>query len=122
MSAELRIEELSVTYNRKGLALDQVNLHVPQGGIVALLGANGAGKTTLIRAVTGLLDLHHGQITNGQIHFAGTPVRHFPAHKLVRMGVLVSFVDDKVKLVANTNTRIAMEKPQVNCSTKSPVF
>jgi branched-chain amino acid transport system ATP-binding protein len=87
MSAELRIKELSVTYNRKGLALDQVNLHVPQGGIVALLGANGAGKTTLIRAVTGLLDLHHGQITNGQIHFAGTPVRHFPAHKLVRMGM-----------------------------------
>jgi len=87
MSAELRIEQLSVTYNSKGLAVDNVSLHVPQGGIVALLGANGSGKTTLIRAITGLLDLHHGQITHGQINFAGARVNHLPAHTLVRLGM-----------------------------------
>ncbi|MEY3998711.1 MAG: hypothetical protein RLY60_1523 [Pseudomonadota bacterium] len=87
MSAELRIEHLSVTYNRQGLALNDVSLHVPPSGIVALLGSNGAGKTTLIRAITGLLALHHGQITQGRVHFAGSPVHHLPAHKLVRLGM-----------------------------------
>ena len=59
MNNMLEIENLSVGYARKGLALDSVSLSVPKGSIVALLGANGAGKTTLIRAVSGLLDLHH---------------------------------------------------------------
>ena len=58
MTDMLEIKGLSVGYARKGLALDDVSLSVPQGAIVALLGANGAGKTTLIRSVTGLLDLH----------------------------------------------------------------
>ncbi len=87
MSMVLDIQHLSVAYNRKGLALEDVCMQVPQGGIVALLGANGAGKSTLIRAVTGLLDLHHGQITGGQVHLFGQPVSGLPAHRLVRMGM-----------------------------------
>ena len=87
MSAALEIEGLSVAYARKGLALQDVSLSVPQGGIVALLGANGAGKTTLIRAVTGLLDLHHGSVTSGSVRFAGQPVLGLPAHKRVRLGL-----------------------------------
>ena len=87
MSNVLDIQHLSVAYNRKGLALEDVSLQVPQGGIVALLGANGAGKTTLIRAVTGLLNLHHGQITGGQVHMLGQAVSGMPAHRLVRLGM-----------------------------------
>jgi len=87
MSVVLDIQHLSVAYNRKGLALEDVSLQVPQGGIVALLGANGAGKSTLIRAVTGLLDLHHGQITGGQVRMLGQLVSGMPAHRLVRMGM-----------------------------------
>jgi branched-chain amino acid transport system ATP-binding protein len=87
MSTVLDIQHLSVAYNRKGLALEDVSLQVPQGGIVALLGANGAGKSTLIRAVTGLLDLHHGHITGGQVQMLGQVVSGFPAHRLVRLGM-----------------------------------
>jgi branched-chain amino acid transport system ATP-binding protein len=87
MAHMLEIQGLSVAYARKGLALQDVNLSVPKGGIVALLGANGAGKTTLIRAVTGLLDLHHGSVTSGSVHFAGQSVTGLPAHRLVRMGM-----------------------------------
>jgi len=83
----LDIKGLSVGYARKGLALEDVSLSVPTGGIVALLGANGAGKTTLIRSVSGLLDLHHGHVTGGSIHYQGQPVLGVPAHKLVRMGM-----------------------------------
>ena len=87
MDALLEVKGLSVGYARKGLALEDVSLSVPQGEIVALLGANGAGKTTLIRAVTGLLSLHHGHVTQGSVLMAGRPILGLPAHRLVRMGM-----------------------------------
>ena len=87
MSALLEVKDLSVGYARKGLALDGVTLAVPHGKIVALLGANGAGKTTLIRAITGLLSLHHGHVAQGQVAFDGRAVLGQPTHKLVRQGM-----------------------------------
>jgi branched-chain amino acid transport system ATP-binding protein len=85
--ALLSVNALSVGYARKGLALEEVNLTVPKGGIVALLGSNGAGKTTLIRAATGLLDLHGGHVAKGSILLAGEPVQKLPAHRRVRLGM-----------------------------------
>ena len=87
MSNILEIRGLSAGYGRKGLALEDVNLQVPKGGVVALLGANGAGKTTLIRAITGLLELHHGRVTAGEVFFDGQPVLGQPAHRLIRQGM-----------------------------------
>jgi branched-chain amino acid transport system ATP-binding protein len=87
MSTALQLRDLSVSYARKGLALDGVNLTIPKGGIVALLGANGAGKTTLIRAVSGLLPLHNGQILRGSIDMDGQSILGMASHKLVRLGL-----------------------------------
>jgi branched-chain amino acid transport system ATP-binding protein len=87
MSNLLSIQNLTVAYGGHGAVLQDVNLDVPLGGRVALLGANGAGKTTLIRAVTGLLDHHQGAITQGRIDFADTDVSAWPSHRRVRFGM-----------------------------------
>lgn len=83
----LAVEGLSVSYGRRGLALDNVSLTVPKGGIIALLGTNGAGKTTLIRTVTGLLSAHDGRIAQGVVRYDGQAVTGAPSHRLVRMGM-----------------------------------
>jgi branched-chain amino acid transport system ATP-binding protein len=83
----LSVSNLEVVYDDVILVLRGVSLDVPEGRIVALLGANGAGKTTLLRAITGLLDVHEGEITKGSITLNGTPIHHLPPSRIVRKGV-----------------------------------
>ncbi len=60
---------------------------VPQGQVVAILGANGAGKTTTLRAVSGLLAYQNGRITNGTITFNGVESTATDTATLVRGGM-----------------------------------
>jgi branched-chain amino acid transport system ATP-binding protein len=83
----LAVENLEVVYEDVILVLRGVSLEVPDGQIVALLGANGAGKTTVLRALTGLLDLHRGEITKGTITLDGTPIHHLDAAATVAAGI-----------------------------------
>lgn len=83
----LDVRNVEVVYNDVILVLRGVSLQVQRGEIVALLGANGAGKTTLLRAVTGLLEVHRGQITKGEVHFDQQIIDHQDPSKLVRAGV-----------------------------------
>jgi ABC-type branched-subunit amino acid transport system ATPase component len=83
----LEVENLRVTYGGSILALDGVSFSVPEGGAVALLGANGAGKSTALRAVTGLLRFHGGQVTAGSIRFAGRSILRTDAASLVAAGI-----------------------------------
>jgi branched-chain amino acid transport system ATP-binding protein len=83
----LAVSNLEVVYNDVILVLRGISLEVPDGQIVALLGANGAGKTTTIRAITGLLDVHEGDITKGQIFFDGDDITHLDPAERVRRGI-----------------------------------
>jgi branched-chain amino acid transport system ATP-binding protein len=83
----LRLSNVEVVYNDVILVLRGVSLAVPEGGVVALLGANGAGKTTLLRAISGLLKVHRGVITKGSIEFDGHDIHGLDPADIVRRGV-----------------------------------
>jgi branched-chain amino acid transport system ATP-binding protein len=84
----LDVNGIEVIYNHVILVLKGVSLAVPEGGIVALLGANGAGKTTTLKAVSNLLKAERGEVTKGSIEFRGEKVHHLNPSELVRRGVI----------------------------------
>ncbi|MEX2554472.1 MAG: ABC transporter ATP-binding protein [Actinomycetota bacterium] len=83
----LSIENLEVVYEDAILGLRGASLSVPDGSIVALLGTNGAGKTTMLRAITGLLDVHRGEITRGTITLDGKRIDGLDPPEIVRAGI-----------------------------------
>ncbi len=83
----LQVANLEVVYNDVILVLRGISLEVPDGKIMALLGANGAGKTTVSRAITGTLEVHDGEITKGSVTFNGKELTHKKASEIVRSGI-----------------------------------
>ena len=57
MNNVVKVQNLSVTYDRRDRALDDVNLEIPAGRITGLIGPSGSGKTTLIKSIVGRLKL-----------------------------------------------------------------
>ena len=83
----LNVNNIEVIYDHVILVLKGVSLTVPEGSIVALLGANGAGKTTTLKAISNLLRAERGDVTKGAIEFKGRRVDKLTPNELVRMGV-----------------------------------
>jgi branched-chain amino acid transport system ATP-binding protein len=77
----LRAEGLK-TYYGNIRALKGVDLEVPSGSIVTILGVNGAGKTTLLKTIAGLL-----RPRDGKIFFLDEDVTKLPPHKVVQRGI-----------------------------------
>src|SRR6478609_7239303 len=86
--ALLNVSGIEVIYNHVILVLKGVSLRVPEGGIVALLGANGAGKTTTLRAVSNLLHAERGAVTKGSIALRGERIENLTPASLVDRGVI----------------------------------
>jgi branched-chain amino acid transport system ATP-binding protein len=83
----LRLTDVEVRYKRVALALRGLSLEVPEGQIVALLGANGAGKSTTLKAISGLLKRDDGRITHGTVELDGRAITHLDPADVVRLGV-----------------------------------
>ena len=83
----LEVANLEVVYNDVVLVLRGLSIEVPEGQIVALLGANGAGKTTTLRAISGLLGVHEGEATKGTVTWRGEEITHANPADIVRSGV-----------------------------------
>ena len=69
------------------LVLKGVSLQVPQGKIVALLGANGAGKSTTLKTISTLLRGERGDVTKGEVQFKGERVDQLTPNELVKRGL-----------------------------------
>jgi branched-chain amino acid transport system ATP-binding protein len=83
----LELANVEVVYNDVILVLRGLSIEVPDGEIVALLGANGAGKTTTLRAISGLLDNHNGEVTKGTITYDGDVINGRKPSDLVQAGI-----------------------------------
>ena len=86
--ALLSVKNIEVIYDHVILVLKGVSLEVPEGGVVALLGANGAGKTTTLKAISNLLRAERGEVTKGSIEFEGDQVDKLTPNDLVKRGVI----------------------------------
>jgi len=84
----LNVNGIEVIYNHVILVLKGVSLTVPEGRIVALLGANGAGKTTTLRAISNLLRGERGEVTKGSIDYRGERIEALSPADLVQRGVV----------------------------------
>jgi branched-chain amino acid transport system ATP-binding protein len=77
--------------------LRDVNLHVDEGEVVALLGANGAGKSTTLRTMAGAL-----RATGGEVRFRGAPIRT-ALHRRARQGIL--YIPEERSIIPSLSTR-----------------
>ncbi len=77
----LQLSNLNVYYGESHI-LRNVDLSVPSGQMVCLIGRNGVGKTTLLKTIMGLL-----KSRTGEIFFEGKPISKVATNKRVRMGI-----------------------------------
>ena len=77
----LEIKNLHVYYG--GIhALDGINLEIPEGKIISLIGANGAGKSTTLKSIMSLVDKTEGTIT-----WNGTDITKMDTREIVKLGI-----------------------------------
>jgi branched-chain amino acid transport system ATP-binding protein len=83
----LSVNNIEVVYSDVILVLRGLSLQVPEGQIVALLGANGAGKSTTLKAISGLLKTEDGEVTRGEVIFNGQRIDGTDPDRIVRKGI-----------------------------------
>lgn len=83
----LKVNNIQVVYNKVIMVLKGISLEVPDGKIVALLGANAAGKTTTLKTISGILRFQNGELEGGEIEFKGRRIDREDPDEIVRMGI-----------------------------------
>jgi urea transport system ATP-binding protein len=77
----LTVSDLNVYYGESHI-LRNVDLHIPEGEMVCLIGRNGVGKTTFLKTIIGLL-----QQKSGTVDFEGTSLQLQPPYQRARSGI-----------------------------------
>ena len=84
----LRLNNVEVVYLNVVKVLHGISMAVEDGSVVALLGANGAGKTTTLKAVSGLLGVEEGEVTDGSIEWDGKRIDNRSAVEIGKLGIV----------------------------------
>jgi branched-chain amino acid transport system ATP-binding protein len=84
----LKLNNIEVAYLNVIRVLHGVSLDVADGSIVALLGANGAGKSTTLKAISGLLHVEEGEVTDGSILWNAERIDKKSAEEIGKLGII----------------------------------
>jgi len=116
----LKLNNIEVMYHEVILVLKGVSIDVPQGGIVALLGANGAGKSTTLKSISGLLKHEDGEVTDGSIEFMGEKIHHLYAEEIAKRGIFQIIEGRRVfeHLTVEENLRVGAHLRGTGSATK----
>ena len=93
----IRFTDVSVRYSNGVLGLDQINLVIPDGQFVVVVGLSGAGKSTLIRSINGLVPT-----TSGQLEVSGSRVDGASLRALCALRSRVGMIFQSFNLVTRT--------------------
>ena len=102
----LKLNNIEVTYLNVIRVLHGVSLEVEDGSIVALLGANGAGKTTTLKAISGLLHVEEGEVTDGTIEWNGVRINEKSAEAIGKLGIIQALEGRRVFEHLNTDENL----------------
>jgi len=116
----LRLNNIEVTYLNVIRVLHGVSMEVPEAGIIALLGANGAGKTTTLKAISGLLHVEEGEVTDGSIEWNGERIDKRPAQHIAKLGIIQALEGRRVfgHLTAEENLMVGAHYRTDRAATK----
>lgn len=84
----LKLNNIEVTYLNVIRVLHGVSIAIEDGAIIALLGANGAGKSTTLKAISGLLHIEEGEVTDGSIEWNGERIDKKNAEVIGKLGII----------------------------------
>ncbi|MCX8127005.1 MAG: ATP-binding cassette domain-containing protein, partial [Dehalococcoidia bacterium] len=83
----LRTNKIEVKYLDVVLAVKDLSINVEEGKVVSLLGANGSGKSTTLKAISGVLTVDDGKLTEGTIEFNGRRIDRYDPETIARLGI-----------------------------------
>ena len=107
----LKVENATMQFGGV-VAVDNLNLEINQGEIVALIGPNGAGKTTIFNLLTGVY-----QPTRGSVLINGIDIKGMPIHKVNKLGIARTFQNIRLftDMTALDNVKVGMHN-EIKCS------
>src|SRR6202021_493 len=111
LTADPIIVARGVTRRLGGLvALDGIDLDVPQGIVQAIIGPNGSGKTTLLNALSGA-----SHADTGSIRVGGQEIFRLKPHRIARLGLARTFqnirIFDNLSVIENVKVAAACNNP-----------